>query len=118
MASQSSPACDADFAAKPCLKRRINAAPANVHVPWTDPGKLVGWSGVPVKLEEGALQKATDLRFGLRYRISLTAIDDEQFQLGGVYREIVPNERLVFSWAWHSLTGPERCRAGANPWVS
>ena len=33
-------------------------------------------------------------------------IDGEYFQVGGVYREIVPNERLVFSWAWHST--PER----------
>ena len=26
--------------------------------------------------------------------------------MGGIYREVVPNERLVFSWAWHST--PER----------
>lgn len=32
--------------------------------------------------------------------------DGEYFQVGGVYREIVPNTRLVFSWAWH--TTPER----------
>jgi hypothetical protein len=25
---------------------------------------------------------------------------------GGVYREVVPNQRLAFSWAWHST--PER----------
>ena len=30
----------------------------------------------------------------------------EYFEVGGVYREVVPNERLVFSWAWHST--PER----------
>jgi len=38
--------------------------------------------------------------------ISFDATDGEHFQVGGVYREIVPNERLVFSWAWHST--PER----------
>ena len=41
-----------------------------------------------------------------RYSISFQATDGENFQVGGVYREIVPNERLVFSWAWHST--PER----------
>jgi uncharacterized protein YndB with AHSA1/START domain len=32
--------------------------------------------------------------------------DDEYYEVGGVYREVAPNERLVFSWAWHST--PER----------
>ena len=31
---------------------------------------------------------------------------DEYYEIGGVYREVVPNQRLVFSWAWHST--PER----------
>jgi len=30
----------------------------------------------------------------------------EYHEVGGVYREMVPNARLVFSWAWHST--PER----------
>jgi uncharacterized protein YndB with AHSA1/START domain len=30
----------------------------------------------------------------------------EYFEVGGIYREVVPNQRLVFSWAWHST--PER----------
>jgi uncharacterized protein YndB with AHSA1/START domain len=61
---------------------------------------------VPAALKQGSLQAETDLRVGGRYRISFSATDGEYFQVGGVYREIVPNERLVFSWAWHST--PER----------
>ena len=30
----------------------------------------------------------------------------EHCEVGGVYREMVPNQLLVFSWAWH--TTPER----------
>jgi uncharacterized protein YndB with AHSA1/START domain len=30
----------------------------------------------------------------------------EHHEVGGIYREMVPNQRLVFSWAWH--TTPER----------
>ena len=104
MASQSSTARDAGFTTRPSLtiKRHINAAPAKIYAAWTDPEKIAGWFGVPAKLKQGTLQAETDLRVGGRYRISFDATDGEHFQVGGVYREIVPNERLVFSWAWHS----------------
>ncbi len=46
------------------------------------------------------------LRVGGRYRISFDSEDGEYHQVGGVYREVMPNQRLVFSWAWHST--PER----------
>jgi uncharacterized protein YndB with AHSA1/START domain len=108
MASQSSTARDADFTTRPSLtiKRRINAAPAKIYAAWTDPEKLIGWFGVPAKLKQGTLQAETDLCVGGRYSISFEAVDGEHFRVGCVYREIVPNERLVFSWAWHST--PER----------
>ena len=31
------------------------------------------------------------------------ALDGEHHQVGGVYRGVVPNERLVFTWAWHTM---------------
>ena len=37
---------------------------------------------------------------------SFTIATGEKNQVGGVYREIEPNRRLVFSWAWQST--PER----------
>jgi uncharacterized protein YndB with AHSA1/START domain len=55
----------------------------------------------------GSLQADLDVRVGGRYRISFS--DDnsgEYHEVGGFYREVVPNERLVFTWAWHST--PER----------
>ena len=104
---QSSSARDAGLATKPSLtiKRRINAAPAKVYAAWTDPEKLAAWFG-PSKVREGSVQAETDLRAGGSYRISFHATDGEYSQVGGVYREVVPNERLVMSWAWHST--PER----------
>jgi uncharacterized protein YndB with AHSA1/START domain len=108
MATQSSTALDAGFAAKPSLtiKRRINAAPAKIYAAWTDPEKLAAWFGVPAKMKQGSLRAETDLRVGGQYRISFDGIDGEYFEVGGIYREIVPNELLVMSWAWHST--PER----------
>ena len=111
MATQSSLAkhdtvCDAERAARPSLTltRRFSAAPEKVYAAWADPQKLVQWFG-PTSVEEGSVTADIDLRVGGRYRISFK-VDGDYNEVGGVYREVVPNERLVFSWAWHST--PER----------
>jgi uncharacterized protein YndB with AHSA1/START domain len=111
MATQSSlakhdPARDAELAARPSLTltRRFGAAPEKVYAAWADPQKLVQWFG-PAAVEEGSVKADIDLRVGGRYRISFSANGDYN-EVGGVYREVVPNQRLVFSWAWHST--PER----------
>jgi uncharacterized protein YndB with AHSA1/START domain len=52
-----------------------------------------------------SVQAECDLRVGGRYAIKMIMPDDEH-NVSGVYREIVPNEELVFTWAWRST--PER----------
>jgi len=110
MAAQSSPikssARDAEPVERPSLtlKRRFNAGPEKVYAAWADPQKLVQWFG-PGSVEEGSVKADIDLRVGGRYRISFNAKGTYN-EVGGVYREVVPNQRLVFSWAWHST--PER----------
>jgi uncharacterized protein YndB with AHSA1/START domain len=47
-----------------------------------------------------------DVRPGGRYRLSFKTGDGEYHEVGGVYREVVSDSRLVFTWAWHST--PER----------
>src|SRR5260370_16733102 len=47
-----------------------------------------------------------DLRIGGRLRFVMRAPDGEEHDVSGVYREVVPNEKLVFTWAWRST--PER----------
>jgi uncharacterized protein YndB with AHSA1/START domain len=86
------------------FKRRLNAAPAKVYAAWTDPKKIIHWFG-RADAKPGSLQAEIDPRTGGRFRLSFLA-NDEYYEVGGVYREVVPNERLVFSWAWHST--PER----------
>ena len=99
MASRSSAA--RELASKPSVtvKRRLNASPQQVYAAWTDPEKLAAWFG-PSKVKEGSLQAETDLRVGGAYRISFSATDGEYFQVSGVYREIEPHKRLVFTFAW------------------
>ncbi|MGX9426323.1 SRPBCC family protein [Bradyrhizobium sp. LeoA1S1] len=94
-------------AARPglALTRRLRARPEKVYAAWTEPENLVQWFG-PANVKPGSVQAELDVRAGGRYRISFTGNDGEYHQVGGVYREVVPNERLVFTWAWHST--PER----------
>jgi uncharacterized protein YndB with AHSA1/START domain len=47
----------------------------------------------------------TDVRVGGRYHVNMQTASDEH-DVSGVYREVVPNEKLVFTWAWKST--PER----------
>jgi len=47
-----------------------------------------------------------DLRVGGRYHITMNAPDGQVHDVSGVYREVVPNKKLVYTWAWKST--PER----------
>jgi uncharacterized protein YndB with AHSA1/START domain len=87
------------------LKRRLKAPPAQVFNAWTDPEKLIRWIG-PSDTIASSARAELDVRVGGRYRISFKTEDGEYHEVGGVYREVVPPNRLVFSWAWHST--PER----------
>jgi len=56
--------------------------------------------------EVKALRVESDPRPGGRYRWLMQAPDGEEHDVSGVYREFIPNEKLVFTWAWKST--PER----------
>jgi uncharacterized protein YndB with AHSA1/START domain len=107
MANSTAAAADTGLAEKPSLTltRRLRAKPEKVYAAWTNPENLAQWFG-PSVVTPGTTRAELDVRVGGRYRISFEATDGEHFQVDGIYREIVPNERLVFSWAWHST--PER----------
>ena len=85
------------------LKRRFNAPPAKVFAAWTDPEKMKRWMG-----PEGVqgISCEIDPRVGGRYRLVMRAPNGEEHDVSGVYREVMPNEKLVFTWAWKST--PER----------
>jgi uncharacterized protein YndB with AHSA1/START domain len=91
---------------KPSLtfKRHYAAPIEKVFRAWTEPEALKLWFGPS---DEGKILVAeTNINVGGRYRIVLEMPDGEQHRVGGVYREVVPNEKLTFTWAWEST--PER----------
>lgn len=85
------------------LKRRLNARPETAYAAWTEPEKIVKWFGP----DAGPVTHAeADVRVGGRYAVLFYTEDGEEHHVSGVYREVVPNEKLVFTWAWRST--PER----------
>ena len=95
----------ASLAIKPSLtlKRRLDAPPQKVYAAWTDPEKILRWFGP----DSGPVQDAeTDVRVCGRYAVSFSTEDGEQHHVSGVYREVVPDRKLVFTWAWRTM--PER----------
>ncbi|HLL26848.1 MAG TPA: SRPBCC domain-containing protein [Xanthobacteraceae bacterium] len=95
------------LASKPSLtlKRRLNARPEKVYAAWTDPAQIVRWFG-PSQTLPASVRAELDVREGGRFRASFKTDDGEYHEVSGVYREVVPNEKLVFTWAWY--TTPER----------
>jgi uncharacterized protein YndB with AHSA1/START domain len=93
--------------AKPSLtlKRHIKAPPAKVYAAWTEAEKIVKWFG-PHETVDGSVKAEMDVRVGGKYRASFKTVDGEHHEVGGVYREVIPDQRLQFTWAWH--TTPER----------
>jgi uncharacterized protein YndB with AHSA1/START domain len=87
------------FAVKPSLtlKRRLKAAPAKVFAAWTDPEKMTRWMGPG---EVKCISAESDPRAGGRYSFQMRTPAGESHDVGGVYREVIANEKLVFTWAW------------------
>ncbi len=86
------------------IVRKLDAAPGKVWRAITEPEMLKQWMApsddfrIPVAEAE--------LRVGGRYHIIMNAPDGEVHDVSGVYREIVPSRKLVYTWAWKST--PER----------
>ena len=85
--------------------RRIYPQPvAAVYAAWSDPEQIKHWMGPSDDF--GEAEVTIDVRVGGRYRYIMHAPDGEVHRVGGVFREIVPDRKLVYTWAWEST--PER----------
>ena len=77
---------------------------ASVYAAWSDPAQMKHWMGPSDDF--GEAEVTMDVRVGGRYRFVMHAPDGEQHRVGGEFREIVPERKLVYTWAWEST--PER----------
>lgn len=77
------------------LMRLLDAPPDVVFEAWTDPAYLY-WFFNPGFTPEAPT--TVDLRVGGQWRQQMIVNADTRYITGGVYREIVPNQKLVFTW--------------------
>lgn len=79
------------------LERTIRAKRTRVFEAWTTPELLQQWSAPEhMTIPDGHI----DLRVGGRWRVVMQERDGTQHIAAGVYREIVPPERLVYTHVW------------------
>jgi uncharacterized protein YndB with AHSA1/START domain len=79
------------------LRRTIDRPRQEVFEAWTDPEALMTWfGGVRAK----TLTAAVDLRVGGAYRLTMQS-GPETGTVEGLYREVDPPERLVYTWRWN-----------------
>ena len=92
------------------LKRRLNAPPAKVYAAWTEPAddRALVRAGRRRKRRTRRDRSAA----GGRYTIVMHVPAATSTTSCGVYREVVPNEKLVFTWAWKSTPEREVARHG------
>jgi uncharacterized protein YndB with AHSA1/START domain len=76
------------------ITRMYAAPPSVVFKAWTDPIELAQWWG-PKGFTNSVCE--IDPRVGGRWRIVMRAPDGAEYPCGGVYREIVEPNRLVFT---------------------
>jgi uncharacterized protein YndB with AHSA1/START domain len=88
------------------MRRRIRTSREKAFEAWTDPGQLRQWFAVAEGFTTPIAE--VDLRVGGRYRLGMKAPGENPLLVvGGMYREILPPERLVFTWQWESADPDE-----------
>ena len=77
------------------LTRMLDAPPEMVWQAWTEP-KYLDWFFNPDT--RPSHPTSVDLRIGGAWRQHMVIDAGTQYITGGIYREIVPNRKLVFAW--------------------
>ena len=97
----------AKLAEKPslALERRYAVPSEKVWQAWTDPEALKRWWGPGERASVSLAQ--LDVRVGGRFRIVFGGPQGRDHECAGIYREVIPNRKLVFTWCWPNTT-PER----------
>ena len=94
------------------ISRTFDAPRALVWKAWTEPKHMAQWWG-PKDFTNPVCE--LDVRVGGAYRITMRGPDGDEYPLKGVYREIVPPERLVMFMdisdhpdSWYDMVIPDR----------
>ncbi len=84
---------------KVVVERLLPARRERVFRAWTDPALMEKWFAPPDLQAVGVEAEAV---VGGSYRIGMRQPDGSIHVASGKYLEVVPPERLVFTWAWQT----------------
>lgn len=85
------------------IVRRIKASPARIWAAITRPEQMLQWWGP----DAGPTLKAdADVRIGGRFSVVFRLLNGDEHNPTGVYQEVLPERKLVFTWEWPGM--PER----------
>lgn len=80
------------------FQRTYVASRDRVYRAWAEPEALKRWFGPS---DDFTIPTAeTDVRVGGAYRIVMVSPDGNRNTTAGVYKEVAPGEKLVFTWSW------------------
>lgn len=77
------------------IVRRIKASPAKVWAAITRPEQMIQWWGPDAG---PTLAVDVDVRPGGRFSVVFRLVDGSEHNPTGIYREVVPEETLSFTW--------------------
>ena len=86
------------------LVRRIKASPARVWAAITRPEQMLQWWGPDAG---PTLKVEADVRPGGRFSVVFRLLNGEEHNPTGVYQEVVPERKLVFTWELPGIREPE-----------
>ncbi|HEY8176012.1 MAG TPA: SRPBCC domain-containing protein [Gemmatimonadaceae bacterium] len=79
------------------VRRTIPAPRERVFQAWTRPEDVKKWAA-PGEMTTPIAE--VDLRVGGKYRIEMQSPNGARHVASGVYREVTPPKRLVYTWGW------------------
>ncbi|MFC5788907.1 SRPBCC domain-containing protein [Agromyces tardus] len=88
------------------IRKRFAASRGALYRAWTEPARLTWFFNPDQPRPHEPIE--VDLRVGGAWRLRMVIDEQTDYLTGGVYREIVPDRRLVFVWGavggWPDLT--------------
>ena len=98
------------------ITRKLAAPRELVFKAWTEPEFLLKWWAAHPDFTTPIAE--VDLRVGGKYRLGmLPPGQDQPHVIGGIYREVSPPEKLVYTWVWEPQIPETQIRSGSGPEV-
>jgi len=86
------------------IVRRIKAPPAKVWAAITKPDMMMQWWGPDAG---PTLNVVADVRPGGRFSVVFRLLNGEEHNPTGIYQEVIPEKKLVFTWDLPAAPDPE-----------